>query len=64
MLGNDKPNVSIGIDRYDAESKYDITGATMATWGFGSMPHAFVVDEKGIVTRDQRGVAKLAGVAK
>jgi hypothetical protein len=64
MLGADKPNVSIGIDRYDAESKYDITGATMATWGFGNMPHAFVVDEQGIVTRDQRGVAKLAGVAK
>jgi len=64
MLGNDKPNVAIGIDRFDADGKFDISGATMATWGFGAMPHAFVVDEKAIVRREQRGVAKLAAAAK
>jgi hypothetical protein len=63
-LGNDKPKVSIGIDRFDADGKYDITGATMATWGFGRMPHAFVVDEKGVVRREQVGVAKLADISK
>jgi hypothetical protein len=64
MLGNEKPNVAIAIDRFDADGKYDVNGATMSTWGFGRMPHAFVVDEKGVVRHTQRGVATMADVAK
>ena len=60
MLGDEKPKVSIGIDRFVVDSEYDISGATMIAWGFGRMPHAFVVDEKGVVRHEQRGVAKLA----
>ena len=63
-LGDDKPNVAIGIDRYDADGRYDINGATMSAWGLGRMPHAFVVDEKGVVRHEQHGVGKLAEAVK
>jgi hypothetical protein len=65
MLGNDTPaNVSIAIDRFIPDCEYDVSGATMLSYGFGRMPHAFVVDEKGTVRHDQSGVAKLADVAR
>ena len=62
--GGGKPNVFVGIDRFVVDSEYYVSGATMAKWGLGRMPHAFVVDEQGVVRHEQRGVAKLAEAAK